>query len=415
MQSVVQMDQCQSAEPSYYGFRPRPPPGSPANRRFTLLSGGYRLLMNPPEGTSSVKAPGSLRHFSRLMRFAIALPCSLFMLHSVLASPSRACAQDTAYPAVDAEIPGPATPSDRQAWLADLRHWRTERLSRIGYDGSNYLRPELRWTQRNFVCVQMMIEERTFFDPERARYTVDAYLNSLEKEFGGVDSVLIWNTYPNLGVDDRNQFDRLRDMPGGIPGVRQMVADFHRRGVRVLFPETPWDFGTREEGAADWAIQAQLMKEVGADGLLGDTMDGVPHAYLLASDKVGHPLALQPEGLPPEEDLAWNEMSWGYWSYPFVPMVSRYKWLESRHMPVLTSGGRHHIDGMQSAFFNGVGYADQEDVIGLHNGFTPREAEALRRRYEYRAQLRCTSCQSRLGATHRDIAGRHLRKPISWS
>ena len=326
-----------------------------------------------------MKAPGSLRQFSRLLRFAIALPCSLFMLHSVLASPSRACAQDTAYPAVDAQIPGPATPSDRQAWLADLRHWRTERLSRIGYDGSNYLRPELRWTQRNFVCVQMMIEERTFFDPERARYTVDAYLDSLEKEFGGVDSVLVWNTYPNLGVDDRNQFDRLRDMPGGIPGVRQMVSDFHRRGVQVLFPETPWDFGTLEKGAADWAIQAQLMKEVGADGLLGDTMDGVPHAYLLASDKVGHPLALQPEGLPPEEDLAWNEMSWGYWSFPFVPMVSRYKWLESRHMPVLTSGGSHHIDGMQSAFFNGVGYADQEDVIGLHNGFTPRDAEALRR------------------------------------
>jgi formylglycine-generating enzyme required for sulfatase activity len=46
---------------------------------------------------------------------------------------------------------------------------------------------------------------------------------------------------------------------------------------------------------------------------------------------------------------------------------------------VLTSGGRHHIPGIQAAFFNGVGYADQEDVIGIHNGFTQREDEALRR------------------------------------
>lgn len=305
--------------------------------------------------------------------------CSALLLLFVSLAPGRAHAQDTSYPPVDAQIPGPPTAAGRQTWIADLRHWRRERLVRMGYDGSNYGRPELAWTQRNFVCVQMMVEERNFYDPQRARYTVDRYLDSLEKEFGGVDSVLIWDTYPNLGVDDRNQFGRLRDLPGGIPAMKEVVAEFHRRGVKVLFPETPWDLGTRDEGSPDWTAQAQLMKEIGADGILGDTMDGVPRAFLVASEKAGHPLALQPEGLPAEEALAWNEMSWGYWSYPFVPMVSRYKWLESRHMPVLTSGGRHHIAGMQAAFFNGVGYADQEDVIGFHNGFTPREAEALRR------------------------------------
>ncbi len=288
-------------------------------------------------------------------------------------------AQDTSYPPVDAQIPGPPTPADFPAWLSDLRHWRSERLVRMGYDGGNYLRPELQWTQRNFVCAQMMVEERDFYDRERATYTVDRYLDRLKEAFGGIDSVLVWDTYPNLGVDDRNQFDRLRDMPGGIPAVKRMVADFHRRGVRVLFPETPWDMGTRDEGTPDWTAQANLMAEVGADGVLGDTMDGVPHAFLKASEEAGHALALQPEGLPAEEALAWNEMTWGYWSYPFVPMISRYKWLEPRNMPVLTSGGRHHLDGIQAAFFNGGGYAEQEDVIGIHNGFTEREDAALRR------------------------------------
>jgi iron(II)-dependent oxidoreductase len=292
---------------------------------------------------------------------------------------SQAFGQDTAYPPQDAQIPGPASAADRSAWLADLRHWRNERLVRMGWDGSNYERPELQWTQHNFVCVQMMIEQRDFYDRQSGKYTVDKYLDTLQKEFGGIDSVLIWNTYPNLGVDSRNQFDRLRDMPGGVAAVKQMVDDFHRRGVRVLFPETPWDMGTRDEGMSDWTAQARLMAEVGADGVLGDTMDGVPQAFLEASEKADHLLALQPEGLPAEEALKWNEMTWGYWSYPFIPMISRYKWLETRHMPVLTSGGLHHLDGIQAAFFNGVGYADQEDVIGIHNGFTLREREALRR------------------------------------
>jgi iron(II)-dependent oxidoreductase len=241
--------------------------------------------------------------------------------------------QDTAYPPQDAQIPGPATSSDFPSWLADIKHWRSERLVRIGYDGTNYARPELQWTQRNFVCVQMMVEEHDFYDGEKGTYTVDHYLDGLKKEFGGIDSVLVWDTYPNLGIENRNQFDRLRDLPGGVAAVKQMVTDFHHRGVRVLFPETPWDMGTRDEGASDWEAQAKLMAEVGADGVLGDTMDGVPHAFLQASEKNGIPLALQPEGLPAEEALAWNEMTWGYWSYPFVPMISRYKCLEPRHMP----------------------------------------------------------------------------------
>ena len=288
-------------------------------------------------------------------------------------------AQDTAYPPQDAQIPGPPTKADFPAWLADLQHWRRERLMRMGYYDTNYTRPELQWTQRNFICAQMMIEERTFYDADKGVYTVDAYLDRLKKEFGGVDSVLIWDTYPDLGVDNRNQFDRLRDMPGGIEGVRQVVAAFHRRGVHVFFPETPWDMGTRDEGAPDWTVQARLMKAVGADGLMGDTMDGMPYAYLKASNAEGHPLALHPEGLPPDETLAWNEMTWGYWSYPFVPMISRYKWLERRHMPMLVSGGRHHIPEIQAGFFNGVGVSDQEDVVGIHDEFTAREKEALRR------------------------------------
>ena len=110
--------------------------------------------------------------------------------------------------------------------------------------------------------------------------------------------MLIWPTYPNMGVDDRNQLDLIRNMPGGVAGVRQMIADFHQRGVRVLFPMMMWDQGTHDPGKAWPQAIAELMAEVGADGINGDTQDGVPLAFSVAADKVGHPLAFEPEDGP---------------------------------------------------------------------------------------------------------------------
>ena len=137
-----------------------------------------------------------------------------------------------------------------EAWLNDITHWRTERRIRIGYEDSRYQIPALQWTQRSFIQPQMMIHDRYFYDPVAGKYTVDRYLSDLQTRYGGIDAVLIWSTYPNMGIDDRNQLDMVRSMPGGIAGVKQMVADFHRHGVRVFFPMMMWDQGTRDPKAS---------------------------------------------------------------------------------------------------------------------------------------------------------------------
>ena len=38
------------------------------------------------------------------------------------------------------------------------------------------------------------------------------------------------------------------------------------------------------------------MAEIGADGINGDTQDGVPLAFSVAADKIGHPLAFRAGG-----------------------------------------------------------------------------------------------------------------------
>jgi len=274
----------------------------------------------------------------------------------------------------------PCTTEDHQLWLKDITHWRNERRIRIGYNGSRYEMPELVWTQSSFMQPQMMVQDRFFYDPVSRKYTVDRYLDDLQKRYGGIDAVLIWPTYPNMGIDNRNQHDMIRCMPRGVAGVRQMISDFHKRGVRVLFPMMMWDQGTREP-EKPWTEEiAELMKEIGADGVNGDTQDGVPLAFSLAADKTGHPLAFEPEDGPSDEALAWNVMTWGQYQYPFTPLVDRYKWLEPRHMVNISDRwNRSKTNNLQFAFFNGVGWESWENIWGIWNGITPRDGEATRR------------------------------------
>jgi formylglycine-generating enzyme required for sulfatase activity len=274
----------------------------------------------------------------------------------------------------------PCTALTHEQWLKAITDWRAERRIRVGYDGSRYDLPALKWAQSSFIQPQMMVHDRYFYDLVAGKYTVDRYLDDLQKRYGGIDAVLVWATYPNMGIDNRNQQDMVRSMPGGVEGVRQIVADFHRRGVRVLFPIMMWDQGTRDPGSNWPQVTAEFMKEIGADGVNGDTQDGVPLAFSLAADKVNHPLAFEPEDGPSDEALAWNVLTWGQYKFQFTPTVDRYRWLEPRHqVNIQGRWNRDKTDDLQFAFFNGEGWESWENVWGIWNGITPRDAEATRR------------------------------------
>ena len=138
-------------------------------------------------------------------------------------------------------------PNAHERWLDDLQHWRAERRIRTAFDPpATSARPALDAVQLHPAADDGA--GSLLLRSGAGRYTVDRYLDDLDKRYGGIDAVLIWATYPNMGIDDRNQLEMVASMPGGIEGVRQMVADFHRRGVRVLFPMMMWDEGTHEPG-----------------------------------------------------------------------------------------------------------------------------------------------------------------------
>jgi gamma-glutamyl hercynylcysteine S-oxide synthase len=275
------------------------------------------------------------------------------------------------------------TQENYKQWLESIVHWRMEERIRIGYDDARYGNPALKWAQSSFIQPQMMVHDRYFYDATANSYTVGRYLDDLTNRYGGIDAVLIWSTYPNMGIDDRNQLDMVQSMPGGIEGVHKMVEDFHRRGVRVLFPFMMWDQGTRDPGKPWPDATAELMKAIDADGMNGDTQQGVPQAFSLAAEKIGHPLAFEPEGSPHDEGIAWNVLTWGQYgpaNFPFAPSVDRFRWLEPRHeVNIQGRWNRNKTDDLQYAFFNGEGWESWENVWGIWNGVTPQDGEATRR------------------------------------
>lgn len=276
-------------------------------------------------------------------------------------------------------VNGPSTRGEQLEWLNNLKADRTASLKKINYTGGVF--DQLKWTQSAWIQPQMHPYDRYFYDPVTHNYTVQKYLQDLKDRYGGVDAILMWPTYTNIGIDDRNQFDFFRTMPGGLEGVKRATDELKASGVRVLWPYNPWDHGTRREPLDDEHTFAKLLKETHGDGFNGDTMGFVPHSFWKASKQDDYPLAFEPEGGGKDASLNWQTFGWGYWKYPTIPVVDRFKFLtKGKFMTnVCDRWAFQKTDNLQMAWFNGDGYESWENVWGTWNGITPYDGEAIRR------------------------------------
>ena len=291
-----------------------------------------------------------------------------------------------------------ADAASQPTWLARLQSWRAGCLRPLGIDytvpptsalvsSRLFELPELQWTQHALVHVQMHPYDRLFFDPETGEYTIDKWLADLEERFGGIDAALIWPTYPQLGVDDRNAYDMITSLPGGLEGIRSVVRQLHARGVKVLWPFMPWDTSTRYAGAEPNQM-LELVRDTGADGINGDTLYTMPTPFWDAQVASNGPyVALQAELGGTLSSLKYTTLGWGEagaWSLDLksslAPSVDLFKWLQPRRMTTICRRwDKDRNDALQHAWFNGIGYVAWENVWGIWNGFTERDGQALKR------------------------------------
>jgi hypothetical protein len=224
-----------------------------------------------------------------------------------------------------------------------------------------------------------MAWDQRLWDAPCGCFAVDRLLDQADAEFGGWDLVVLWNGYPQLGFDGRNQFDFFRSVPGA-DGLAALVGAFQERGVRVVLPYNPWDTGTRREQRDDLDVLIELVDHSGADGVYLDTLASGAADIRARLDAVRLGLAVEGELPLPLERVADHQLSWGQWfdDGP-VPGVLRNMWFEQRHLVHLVRRwDTDHSGELQTAFMNGSGIVVWDNVFGFSVDWTPRDRSILR-------------------------------------
>ncbi len=274
-------------------------------------------------------------------------------------------------------LAAPDDPAHWPAWREALTRWRHEARARAGHDPRGYREPAARWASRAVsMCVAWLWDE-TLYDRAAGRFTVEGFLDAGERDFGGYDAVVLWNGYPFLGVDGRDQFACF----DAVPDLPEVVRRLHARGVRALVPYNPWDTGTGRADPAEHAkALAELVARLDLDGVFLDTLRGGDDALLTAVLAARPGTVFETESAVPTDRIDLHLASWAqWWSDSPVPGVPRARWYEPRHMTHQTRRWhRDHAEELHSAWLSGGGVLVWENVFGAHVPWNARDRSLLR-------------------------------------
>ncbi len=268
----------------------------------------------------------------------------------------------------------PDNGTNYEKWLARAKEYAITERKKAGQEGgfAIYERDDLSWMKQNYTSRMVMMYGLDFYDEKENSFNVDSLVTDGIREFGGYDSVILWHGYPRLGIDERNQFDFYRRMPGGLAGLRKVVQQFHSYGIKVFVDYNPWDTGTRREGKSDFELIAELVKAIDADGVFLDTMSASSDQLRKQLDAVKKGVGVVCEGHPSVEQLSHCGGSWGQWlDYPDYlekPGLLKLGWIEQGHIQhQVRRWDRSRRDEIKVAFFNASGMLIWENVFGTYN------------------------------------------------
>jgi formylglycine-generating enzyme required for sulfatase activity len=277
-------------------------------------------------------------------------------------------------------IPAPSDPAHWPEFRRRLAEWREAKRTALRYSGALYDRADFAWGRGNFACYFLMLGDERFYDANQNRYSVREWLEAARRDFGGCDSVVLWHAYPRIGLDDRNQFDFYRDMPGGLAGLRGVVDALHAAGVKAFIDYNPWDTGTRREGKPDLDALCDIVRALDVDGIFLDTMKEGAAGFRVQLDAVRPGVVLEGEIALPMTRIADHHMAWAQgFKDSEAPGVVRNKWFERRHqLHHVHRFGRDRTAYFQTAFMNGTGTMIWDNVFGTWVGYSEREKSILR-------------------------------------
>ncbi len=169
------------------------------------------------------------------------------------------------------------------------------------FDESMYRRADLHWIRDAYVMHLMGAWDKDYFDIASGQFNWDRFQRRAARLYGGDDVICLWPTWPTLGMDGRNQFDMYRDLPGGLPRLRQLADTLRKDGTKFFIAYNPWDESTRSEGHLNGL--ADLIRATSADGVVLDTKGESSRELQLAADAVRPGVVMYSEGMAVPKDM----------------------------------------------------------------------------------------------------------------
>jgi iron(II)-dependent oxidoreductase len=169
------------------------------------------------------------------------------------------------------------------------------------FDNSLYERADLAWIKESYLIILQMAWDREFYDRSFGKYTFPDLIRKGNEIFGNIDVYGIWPTWPRLGLDQRNQWDLYRDLPGGTAQLRNLVRLARQSNTKFFISYNPWDNSTRKE--AHLRGMATLIKETEADGVVLDTQGSSSYELQAAADSVRKGVVMFSEGMAVPKDM----------------------------------------------------------------------------------------------------------------
>lgn len=169
------------------------------------------------------------------------------------------------------------------------------------FNDSLYQRPDQQWIRHSYAMHLLMAWDHRFYDAQAGGYQLESFLERGRRLYGGDDVIGVWPNWPMLGLDQRNQWDLLRDLPGGTERLRQWGENLRARGTRWFISYNPWDESTRWED--HHAGLSEMIQAVGADGVVLDTEGKSSPERQQAADRVRPGVVMYSEGMAVPRDM----------------------------------------------------------------------------------------------------------------
>lgn len=169
------------------------------------------------------------------------------------------------------------------------------------FDDTLYKRDDLSWIRDVYLMVLQFAWDHNFYDHSSGGYQFEEFIEKENKLLGGYDVYGLWPTWPTLGIDQRNQWDLYRDLPGGLKKIKELSKFAKDNNTRFFISYNPWDQNTREENPYEG--MAELIKELNADGVVLDTRGNSSYKLQHTADSIKPGVIMYSEGMATPADM----------------------------------------------------------------------------------------------------------------